>query len=1092
MPSLHRQENPAEGVLPVHPKGETAMLQDLSHVEPSRTPVVPALLKPFFAAYRFIGHLLRPSLRQRAACMGVLAAAASIILSAPDALAQTAGNPSVGAGAGYWHTSGSKILDANGDQVRIAGINWYGFETTNYLANGLWSQDYKTILGTIKAQGYNVIRIPFSNQLVESNPVPTNYTSWVDGQSANTALVGQTALQDLDTIVSYAGSIGLRVILDNHVSEAGGNNEANGLWYTSAYPQANWLADWKTMAVRYSGSQFTFNGNPTVIGFDLRNEPHLETSTGATGSCWTGDTETNGCPVTNTAQNWPVAAQAAGNAVQAINPNLLIFVEGNDCYNGDCAWEGEMLMGVAAHPVVLNVPNQLVYSAHDYGPNLYQQPWFNSNTSQASLNAVWNHYWGYLVSQNIAPVWLGEFGTTNTSTDISSTVPGSQGQWFSGIVSYLQNNPNVNWTYWALNGNDDYGLLDTNFDPLPANAQKQSLLATIQFPLGVAATSPSFSLTSSASSLAMTQGTGDSVVIAIDDANGFTGNVTLAASGLPSGVTAAFGSNPASGATILSFTAASTATAGTYTVAIAGTSGTLTASTNIVLTINPKQTASFTLAASSPASAVTQGGGVSDTISIVSAGGFTGNVTLAASGLPTGVTAAFSANPTAGNSVLTFSASSTAAAGTYTVSVTGASGTLTASTIIKLTVNPAPVPSFTLAATSPTVSVTQGASISDTIAVTGAGGFTGNVTLAIPGLPPGVTAFFGTNPATGSSLLTFTAASNALVGATKITVTGTSGTLTASTIVTLTVNQGACTPPTITPFVQVNGGAWQQTPSVSVPAGATVNLGPQPLSGTWSWTGPNGFVAMSREIDGIPLSTGVNTYVVTDAASASCKGTLAFNVTVAAPIPSFTLAPSASSVSLAPGGSAKDTVSVHGVNGFTGAATFAASGLPAGVTASFGPNPATGLSTVTFAANPSAAAGNYSVTITGKSGSLTASTTILVAVVPPIASGSACHIGYVVDAQWQGGFGAAITITNTGTKPINNWTLTWTFANGQTVSQLWSGNVVQNGAQVTVTNLSYNGSIAPGGTTSLGFNGNWNGSTNAVPASFAVNGTTCK
>jgi endoglucanase len=1068
------------------------MLQDLSRMERSQRPAVLALLKPFLAAYRFIGHLLSAPLRQRAACLGALAAAASLTLSAPAVFAQTTGVPSAGAGAGYWHTSGSRILDANGTQVRIAGINWYGFETTNYLANGLWSQDYKTILNTIKAQGYNVIRIPFSNQLVESNPIPTNYTSYANGQSANTALVGQTALQDLDTIVSYAGSIGLRVILDNHVSEAGGNNEVNGLWYTSAYPQANWLADWKTMAVRYSGSQFTFNGNPTVIGFDLRNEPHLETSVGATGSCWTGDTETNGCPVTNTAQNWPAAAQAAGNAVQAINPNLLIFVEGNDCYNGDCAWEGEMLMGVATHPVVLNVPNQLVYSAHDYGPNLYEQPWFNGNTSQASLNTIFNQYWGYIVSQNIAPVWLGEFGTTNVSTDISSTVPGSQGQWFSGIVSYLQNNPNVNWTYWALNGNDDYGLLDNNWDSQPASAQKQSLLATIQFPLGVATTTPSFTLNSSSSSVTLTQGSGDSFVVAIDGANGFAGNVTLAASGLPSGVTAVFGSNPVSGATIVSFSASSTAPAGTSTVTVSGTSGNLTASTNIIVTVNAKQTPAFTLAASSPAASVAQAAGASDTISVISAGGFNGNVTLAASGLPSGVTAAFSANPTAGNTVLTFAASSTAAAGTSTVTVSGVSGTLTASTAIALTVNATSKPSFTLAASSASIAATQGSSVSDTISVAGAGGFTGSVTLAAPALPPGVTASFGTNPVTGSSLLTFTAASNALAGATKITINGTSGTLTASTIVTLTVNLGACTPPTITPYVQVNGGAWQQTTSISAPAGATVNLGPQASAGTWSWAGPAGFTSAAREIDSIPLTTGVNTYVVTHAASSTCKSTLPFSITVSAPTPSFTLSPSASALSVAPAGSASDTVSVHGVNAFTGAVNLAASGLPAGVTAAFGTNPTTATSVVTFTASSTATAGTYTVTITGKSGSLAASTTLLLTVNPPVATGVACHISYVIDAQWPGGFGAAITIANTGTKPIANWTLTWTFANGQTVSQLWNGSVVQNGSQVAVTNMSYNGTIAAGGTTSLGFNGIWNNSTNAVPASFALNGTACK
>ena len=301
-------------------------------------------------------------------------------------------------------------------EVRIAGINWYGFETPDYLVHGLWAQDYHTVLNTIKSLGYNVIRIPFSNQMVESNPVPTQLHNLRQWRPVNQALVGQTALADLDTIVAYAGSIGLRVILDNHRSEAGESNEANGLWYTSAYPQANWIADWQTMATRYSASTFTFNGNPTVIGMDLRNEPHLSGSGATTGSCWTGDTATNGCPTSLTAQNWPVAAEAAGNAILAINPKLLIFVEGNDCYSGVCGWQGGNLIGVATNPVTLSVANQLVYSAHDYGPNLYQQPWFNSSTTTASLDAIWNKYWGYISADGTAPVWLGEFGTDNTST----------------------------------------------------------------------------------------------------------------------------------------------------------------------------------------------------------------------------------------------------------------------------------------------------------------------------------------------------------------------------------------------------------------------------------------------------------------------------------------------------------------------------------------------------------------------------------------------------------------------------------------------------------------------------------------------------
>ena len=383
-------------------------------------------------------------------------------------------------GTGYWHTSGKQILDSIGQVVRIAGVNWYGFETADSLAHGLWAQDYKTVLNTIKANGYNVIRIPFSNQMVESNPVPTNFTSFANGAAANTALVGQTALADLDTLIAYAGSIGLRVILDNHRSEAGNSNEASGLWYTSAYPQANWVADWQTLAARYSASQFTFNGNPTVIGVDLRNEPH---SNDSSGSCWTGDTGAGGCQESLTARNWPVAATTAGNAVLAINPHLLVFVEGVDCYSGVCGWQGGNLIGVGSHPVTLSAANQVVYSAHDYGPNLFQQSWFNANTTASSLNAVWNQYWGYISSGGTAPVWVGEFGTTNNTTDLQNTAAGSQGQWFQSLVGYLQANPAIQWTYWALNGEDSYGLLDSNYDQTPASALKQTLLAGIQSPL---------------------------------------------------------------------------------------------------------------------------------------------------------------------------------------------------------------------------------------------------------------------------------------------------------------------------------------------------------------------------------------------------------------------------------------------------------------------------------------------------------------------------------------------------------------------------------------------------------------------------------
>ena len=65
------------------------------------------------------------------------------------------------------------------------------------------------------------------------------------------------------------------------------------------------------------------------------------------------------------------------------------------------------------------------------------------------------------------------------------------------------------------------------------------------------------------------------------------------------------------------------------------------------------------------------------------------------------------------------------------------------------------------------------------------------------------------------------------------------------------------------PWIEVNGGAWQQTASATVTAGARVNLAGQNISGgTWSWTGPGGFTSTSREIDAVPLTTGTNVYTL--------------------------------------------------------------------------------------------------------------------------------------------------------------------------------------------------------------------------------------
>jgi endoglucanase len=148
-------------------------------------------------------------------------------------------------GTGYWHTSGNEILDSTNKVVRIAGINWSGFETTSEVVHGLYAQDYKYILDGIKSNGYNTVRLPYSNQMVETPIVPSEISFSNASGAINADLEGLNSLQILDRIVDYAGEIGLRIILDNHRSEAGETAEANGLWYTDAYPESARISDWE-------------------------------------------------------------------------------------------------------------------------------------------------------------------------------------------------------------------------------------------------------------------------------------------------------------------------------------------------------------------------------------------------------------------------------------------------------------------------------------------------------------------------------------------------------------------------------------------------------------------------------------------------------------------------------------------------------------------------------------------------------------------------------------------------------------------------------------------------------------------------------
>jgi hypothetical protein len=119
---------------------------------------------------------------------------------------------------------------------------------------------------------------------------------------------------------------------------------------------------------------------------------------------------------------------------------------------------------------------------------------------------------------------------------------------------------------------------------------------------------------------------------------------------------------------------------------------------------------------------------------------------------------------------------------------------------------------------------------------------------------------------------------------------------------------------------------------------------------------------------------------------------------------------------------------------------------------------------------------------------LAAASGVAVALAPAADAAPACQVTYQ-DNPWSGGFTANVRIT-AGTQAVNGWTLTWTYTGDQRVTNGWNATVSQAGQTVTATNLSWNGSLAPGGSTEFGVQGTWS-SANPAPTAFTLNGAPC-
>jgi len=396
-------------------------------------------------------------------------------------------------------------------------------------------------------------------------------------------------------------------------------------------------------------------------------------------------------------------------------------------------------------------------------------------------------------------------------------------------------------------------------------------------------------------------------------------------------------------------------------------------------------TASFSVSGTPASVSVLQGGSATSTVAITALNGFSGSVALTVSGLPSGVTASFSSATATTSSVLTLTASASAALGAATVTVTGKSGTLTSTFTLSVAVTSPS--SFTITASPATIGLVQGNSAKSTINLSPVNGFNGTVTLAVSGLPSGVTATLTRGTTANIESLNLVASATAAVGTANVRIMGTSGNFTESALIALTVTSTATFSLAATPAsVTVAQGA-SATSSIAVSAQNGFN---SPVAFTVSGL-PSGVTAQFSPVS----AAGTSTLTFSAGASAASgpavitvtgtAGSLAKTVSIALTVtgtPSFTVNATPASVSLTPGGTGTSSIQVEGQNGFNGKVALTVSGLPAGVTSAFASSSTAPGTNLTFTAVATAAAGTASVTVTGTSGTITKTAAIALTILP--------------------------------------------------------------------------------------------------------------
>jgi endoglucanase len=311
---------------------------------------------------------------------------------------------------------GVQIVDAAGKPVRLAGVNWGGAHQDGLVPAGLDKLHRDEIAQRIVNFGLNHVRLTFAlGTFVNKNGSPKTGSADAARLAANSDLGGLTPWAVYQAVTESLTAAGLAVVPNCQLMYPGwccSDDDCNGLWYNGNWPASTFTSTWLMVAQRFAG-------HPLVIGYDLKNEPRpaMISGTKVTPTWGTGNT---GAHPTDIQQLYSDTASQ----MRAADPAKLFFCEGLK-YATD-------LKGAKAHPVT---GSNVVYSMHDY-------PWFHpSGQSQADYFAAMDSNGGYLVTQGIAPLWIGEFGTDTRTVTTSD--------WMAHFQAWAQAR-SVHFCWWQL------------------------------------------------------------------------------------------------------------------------------------------------------------------------------------------------------------------------------------------------------------------------------------------------------------------------------------------------------------------------------------------------------------------------------------------------------------------------------------------------------------------------------------------------------------------------------------------------------------------------------------------------------------------